>query len=124
MQLIETCKVFHDNVIVLNTLSSINIATKYKSLYNNLHIQIHRSNNYYLFFFYFYLIDLIKGEFYKVRIAAYTRYTTGAFTPWVLVKLLGERNNALGGVNTSAIETVSREIYLSNCCSLNQLPHN
>lgn len=54
------------------------------------------------------ITDLIKGEFYKVRIAAYTRYTTGAFTPWVLVKLLGERNNALGAVNTSAIETVSR----------------
>lgn len=59
-------------------------------------------------------VDLLKGEFYKVRIAAFTRYTTGDYTPWILVKLLGERNNAQGdAVNTSAIETVSREIYLS-----------
>eukprot|EP00105_Crassostrea_gigas_P038070 XP_019922218.1 PREDICTED: receptor-type tyrosine-protein phosphatase F [Crassostrea gigas] len=53
--------------------------------------------------------DLLKGEFYKVRIAAFSRYTTGAYTPWIVVKLPGERNNERNGdVDTSVTETVPR----------------
>lgn len=61
----------------------------------------------------FLFIDLLKGEFYKVRIAAFSRYTTGAYTPWIVVKLPGERNNErVGDVDTSVTETVPREIKL------------
>ncbi|XP_061190241.1 phosphatidylinositol phosphatase PTPRQ-like [Saccostrea echinata] len=38
------------------------------------------------------ITDLIKGESYKIRIAARSRYTTGAYSPWRLVKLPGVRN--------------------------------
>nr|XP_022311428.1 neogenin-like isoform X3 [Crassostrea virginica] len=40
------------------------------------------------------ITDLLKGETYKVRIAATSQYTTGSYSPWRVVKLPGERKES------------------------------
>ena len=56
-----------------------------------------------------YYSDLLKGETYKVRIAATSQYTTGSYSPWRVVKLPGERKESRDTAeNTTSISRPTR----------------